>query len=411
MQIASKFLFGMVAVTLFACSPSDTRPSASKGPAFGAGAPPAPKSKAFPSNDDLASHFRIGRGERKAEVEQFGSMTQDHAQLVGTCAGKSAPEVLLVAGVVHVPYRDAAALQRVAERTAEKVLNGATPPAGCQVSEVLYWVRDDEGGGDYVVRYPSASGESSSLWFVDDAGQSSPSLPALIRPRVFVDRLLRVASYKADFEEDIPGALGLVGEARRLAPSSASAVEVWLELVAGSDPRGALMELDAWEKGHGSTADLQATRAEILLAVGDVSEVRHAEELLLGILERRPEHVKALAVFAERLRSRGDLEGALRNYRVLLQAHPKRAAPRYNVATLLQERGDVGGAIRELGAYLETYDEDVDALFLRSTLRLQSGDLPGSAADFQRLQKRAPQHPDVITLGKKLAEASSAGTP
>jgi Flp pilus assembly protein TadD len=338
-------------------------------------------------------------------------MTQDHAQLLGKCSGRANSEVLLVAGILHVPYREASAFQKIAERSAEKVLNGASPPPDCTISEVLYWARDADGGGDYVVRYPSAPGESVSLWFVDDSGQSSVVKPEAIPRRVFVDRFLRVASYKADFEEDVPGALGLIGEARRLDPSSARGMEVWLELVAGSDPRGALQELDSWEKGNGTTADLEATRAEILLGVGDIGEIRRAEELLLGILEKRPAHVKALAVLAERLRTRGDLDGALRNYRTLLEAHPTLAAPRYNVATLLQERGDVAGAIRELGAYLATYDEDLDALFLRTSLRLESGDVAGSATDFERLRKLAPQHPDVAELGKKLAEASPPKAP
>jgi hypothetical protein len=345
--------------------------------------------------------IEVARAERRKETSAYGAMAQDTAIAVVEC-GAARPQVSSVVGVLDLPYDSARGLVAIAEASAERVLEGGERPEGCKMVEVSYWVRDQEGGGDFVVRYPASPEHPRSLWWVPDEGAPQATKEGDIGLRVVVDRLLRAVAYFGAVGEDLDTAATLVERATALDPANPRVAEVTAELLSELRPEQAIAGLERFIEAHGPSAGVESTLAGLLLERGDAESAARGKALLDKVLSSNATHPKALALEAERRRDAGDLAGARKAYDALLAAHPAQAGARYNLATLLAALGEPALALDQLDHYLRVYPEDTDALFRRAALRLDSSDRAGAEADLAALRRLAPGHPDVDALASRL---------
>ena len=65
------------------------------------------------------------------------------------------------------------------------------------------------------------------------------------------------------------------------------------------------------------------------------------------VLRLQPTHTAALLNLGAALQANGDLDGAIAMYRHLLSLQPERARARYNLGVALQAKGDLDGAIEQ----------------------------------------------------------------
>jgi predicted Zn-dependent protease len=332
-------------------------------------------------------------------------MAQDTAVLVEQCP--DGPKVHSVVGVLDVPWDSGKGLLAVAEVASDKALQASTPDPGCSWAEATYWARDEQSRGDWVVRYSTAPDRPTSLLFVPEAGAPRTTTAEEVPVSAAMARLLRAVSYFGDVAEDAERAAQLLERALELDPTSAKLAEVQAEFWAERDPERALAATERGLGHHPKQPDLEATRAGILLAKSDPAAQAQGQALLSGLLEREPTHPKALSLRAEQAREAGNREGALADYRALLTAHPALHVARYNLATLLLDMGQSLGALDELSKYLDTYPEDGDALYLRASTALGLGRVDAARADLERLQKVAPDNPQVRALATQLDAASA----
>jgi tetratricopeptide (TPR) repeat protein len=345
----------------------------------------------------------VAREPRRKESVRYGAMTQDNLILVARCG--DALVVPTMVGVLDLPYDNPRGLVAIAEASAEKALASEAAPEGCRFTEASYWTRDQEGGGDWVVRYPTTPGIGSSVWWAPDAGEPAKRSAEAVPPSVYVGRLLRVAAYHADVAEDLDAALAHIRAARAMDPGSRRAVELEAELLLGVDSKKAVEVLDAFMKDKGASPDLQATLATALLDTGDEAAVSRAEGLLDAVLAAEPGNLKALAARGERQRAKGQVDEAIATYEKAVAAHPLDPSPRYNLATLLLAKGDKEAALGHLDAYLAAFPEDPDALFLRAGLHADAGRLEQAVKDLTVLRRVAPGDPQVQALGERLGKA------
>ena len=374
------------------CRSSDTPKPAAEAPKRS----PKPR-KAPPKVEPLDERpLLAARPVRRKDSERYGAMTQDSLLLLARC-GKEV-RVPTVVGVLDIPYDNPKGLVAVAEATAEQALPKQEPPEGCAFSEAGYWTRDEDGKGDWVVRYPTTPGLGTSVWWVPDEGKPERRAAEAVPKTVFVARLLRVAAYQADVVEDLDKALALIDAALALDPASAPAAELEGELLLGADSKAAVAFLDTFMKKNGATPNLEATLATALVDLGDAESLARGEALLDKVLAADPGNLKGLVARGERLRAKGDVKAAIDAYEHAVAAHPGDPSPRYNLATLMLADKRPDEALPHLDAYLGAFPEDADALYLRAGLLLDKGDREGAARDAATLVRVAPDNPQVQEL-------------
>ena len=406
MRSTTLTLFVAVGLAAGACRSSDSTPTAPL-PAPAASPSPSPTGPAVAPLDDRG--LLEVRPARRKESVRYGAMAQDNLFLVARCGATLRAPVMV--GVLDLPYDNPKGFIAVAEVAAEQALGREPPPEGCAWREASYWARDEPGRGDWVVRYPATPGLGTQVFWVPDAGAPVRREATSMPTSAYVSRLLRVAAYHADVEEDPDKALGLIEAALALDPASSDAIELEGELLIGAQSAKAVELIDAFVKDHGTSPDLDATLATALMDVGSEEAVARGEQLIASALERDPGNLKALAARGERLRAKGDGPGAIAAYEQAVAAHPLDPSPRYNLATLQIAAQRPEQALEHLGAYLEAFPEDPDALYLRAGLLADAKDLDGAARDLGTLQRIAPQDPQVQALAVRLEALRSGGAP
>ena len=350
--------------------------------------------------------LEAARKVRQKETQKFGSMTQDAVTPVDACFIQEELRVPTSVGVVHVPYDSGPTFFRVAREASEHSLQGTKPEPGCSRREAIYWCRDQDGGGDFAYRVPVEAGQAPSLWWVPDEGSPRAAQVDEIQPRVYVDRLLKVAGTKADVDHDYELALVLVKRAMELDPSNKRGAGVRTELIAMVHPPTAVAELRTFMDSYGDNAELRATLASALLDVKTATAQEEADELLAQILSQEPTHIKALSLRAERLGDEGNFAESAALYEKLIGLNSAIFMAHYGAATAYLSLGKKEEALGHLNRYLSVDKTDADALYLRARTLLELGKLAEARRDVKALRKQAPDAPEVDRLEVEILAAA-----
>ena len=335
---------------------------------------------------------------RRVETLKYGSSAHDAVTPVDACFIQEELRVSSLVGVVHDAYDSPDTLLYVAKKASEKALQGAPLDPGCSRREAIYWIRDEDGGGDYAYRIPTEAGSAPSLWWVPDEGKATISSMTEIRPRVYVDRLLNVAATKIDADGELEVAMKLVVRAEELDPSNKRTAEVRGEFLCLVHPPSGVTDLTKFMEDHGGSPSLKSTLAACLMEVQTADALDSADTLIQEVLERNPVQMKALSLRAERLAGQSRFQEAAQAYEEVLKAHPAAFMAHYGAATSWLSLGKNQEALTHLNAYLKVDPTDLDALFVRAGLWVDLGKGPEAEKDYEQLKARAPDAPELATL-------------
>jgi Flp pilus assembly protein TadD len=92
--------------------------------------------------------------------------------------------------------------------------------------------------------------------------------------------------------------------------------------------------------------------------------------------------------------SKGDLEGAIANFKQAVDLSPKLPEAHQNLGVALLRKGDLDGAMAELHRATELRSNYFDALYDLGLAHAQKGDLDGAILEFKEALKLNSDHPE-----------------
>ena len=95
------------------------------------------------------------------------------------------------------------------------------------------------------------------------------------------------------------------------------------------------------------------------------------------------------------LNEKGDLDGAVVEYRAALQLNPNAAEAHYNLGLVLKRKGDLDGAVVEYRAALQLNPNDADAHYDLGLVLDRKGDLDGAIAEYRAALRLKPDDGDT----------------
>jgi tetratricopeptide (TPR) repeat protein len=136
---------------------------------------------------------------------------------------------------------------------------------------------------------------------------------------------------------------------------------------------------------------------------GAIAEYRQAIHL-------KPDDPDAHNNLGRALGVKGDLDGAIAEYRQALRSKPDYAEAHYNLGTTLLSKGDEDGAIAEYRQALHLKPDMFEAHYYLGNALQDKGDRDGAIAAYQRALALNPKFPEALAnLGSALASKGEIG--
>jgi tetratricopeptide (TPR) repeat protein len=128
------------------------------------------------------------------------------------------------------------------------------------------------------------------------------------------------------------------------------------------------------------------------LALYDKGDLDGAIREYREALRIQPDYAEAHNNLGNALEKKGDLDGAIREFREALRVQPDYADAHYNLGVALYDKGDLDGAIRESREALRIQPDDADAHFNLGNALYGKGDLDGAIREYREALRIQPDN-------------------
>jgi tetratricopeptide (TPR) repeat protein len=161
-----------------------------------------------------------------------------------------------------------------------------------------------------------------------------------------------------------------------------------------------LADFEAAVKANPGNSEAAQAMAVLYKLKGDNDK---AVATLQKLVERDPDNPNLLAAFAEVLTDAKKYDEALKYCDSVIKQAPRSAIGYKLRARVKIMNDDIPGAMKDLDEALGINGNDIEALLLRSNLHVMQGHEDKANADIEKLQKLAPDLPQVLIVRSMMA--------